>query len=64
MTIEIPEDMLLPRQRRDTTKSSNRLWLLRNLGIHNRNHSQFAEVMEQLIEAEPDEKYYFYHRGE
>ena len=39
--ITLPVDMNIPEIRRDTTKSENVRWLLRNLGIQNQDHPRF-----------------------
>lgn len=48
MKIEIPEDMDIPKQRRDTTNSANVRWLIRNLFIRNKNHPEFERVIGDL----------------
>ena len=52
MKIEIPEDMIVPENNRDTTNPRNRRWLLRNLGIRNSTHPKFKEIMEKLKKEE------------
>jgi len=48
--MKLPEDMDVPDMRRDTSCLANRLWLMRNLGVRNRQHPQFKDVMKKLSE--------------
>lgn len=44
----LPDDMVIPQMRRDTTKFLNVRWLLRNLPIMNRKHPLFKETIDSL----------------
>lgn len=41
----------VPERRLNTERKDNVAWLLRNLGIKNREHPRFEEVMAQLKQA-------------
>jgi len=47
--MKLPEDMDVPEIRRDTSKPENVRWLMRNLGVRNRQHPMFKSVMKVLI---------------
>ena len=42
--ITLPQDMVIPKIRRDTTKPENVRWLLRNLGVQNQDHPRLEMV--------------------
>jgi len=46
-TFTIPEDMDVPKQRRQLS-DKNVAWLLRNLAVRNSQHPQFQETIETL----------------
>ncbi len=46
----ILNSMLLPEENRDCTQLRNVDWMLRNLGVQNRQHPQFARAI-QLLKA-------------
>ena len=46
---QIPNDMVVPDWRRDISQMSNVRWLLRNLAIQNKDHSELDETIAMLI---------------
>ena len=44
----IPEDMIVPLNRRDTSKPENVRWLVRNLSVKNSEHPSFDDVFRVL----------------
>jgi hypothetical protein len=44
----IPLDMNVPASRRDTSKTENLHWLVRNLWIYNRLHKDFYTVIKDI----------------
>ena len=48
--MKIPTDMDVPEMRRDTSKTENVAWLIRNLAVRNSRHPEFNRVMEELRE--------------
>ena len=44
----LPDDMVIPQMRRDTTEFINVRWLLRNLPIINRKHPLLQETIDSL----------------
>jgi len=49
ITMNIPEDMKVPLNRRDLDKPENVRWLLRNLPSGNSEHPSFDKVIKDLI---------------
>jgi len=50
--MKLPEDIIIPASRRDLTSQANISWLLRNLGVCNKDHPQFDIIIKQLKEKE------------
>ena len=50
--ITIPDDMDVPRIRRDTNNPDNVRWLVRNLAVRNSQHLEFKKIFSQLVKLQ------------
>ena len=53
--INLPEDMIIPQNNRDTSNPRNVNWLLRNLGIRNSSHPEYKRVIADLIKLKKEQ---------
>ena len=47
--VKIPDDMDVPRIRRDTNNLDNVMWLVRNLSVRNSQHPEFKNIFSQVL---------------
>ena len=47
--VKIPDDMDVPRSRRDTNNLDNVMWLVRNLSVRNSQHPEFKNIFSQVL---------------
>ena len=50
--VKIPDDMDVPRIRRDTNNPDNVRWLVRNLAVRNSQHLEFKKIFSQLVKLQ------------
>ena len=47
--VKIPDDMDVPRIRRDTNNLDNVMWLVRNLSVRNSQQTEFKNIFSQVL---------------
>ena len=47
--VKIPDDMDVPRIRRDTNNLDNVMWLVRNLSVRKSQHPEFKNIFSQVL---------------
>ena len=47
--VKIPDDMDVPRIRRDTNNLDNVMWLVRNLSVRNSQDPEFKNIFSQVL---------------